>query len=296
MIVIIFTYNRLLELQLTVTALKQNYLSNKVNLVVFSDGPKTEKDYENVKKVRKFIKEVKGFKSLEVIERKKNFGLARNIIEGVSEVINVYNNVIVLEDDLITSKNFLCYMKNALNFYEEKKEIFSISGYSMPLKSLKNYPYDTYLFYRPSSWGWATWKDRWMDIDWEIKDYENFFKDKKSQKDFNKGGSDLTRMLKHYFEGKNNSWAIRWSYNMWKQKKYCVYPTKSKIQNIGFGENATHCKGINIYRTLIDDTNKCEFEFLEKIEFNKKIIKEFKYQYSYINKFFNKIKFFKEIK
>ena len=289
MTVIIFTYNRLLELQTTISALKQNYLSDKVNLVIFSDGPKTEKDYKNVKKVREFIKEIKGFKSLEVIERKKNFGLARNIIEGVTKVINVYNNVIVLEDDLVTSKNFLCYMKNALNFYEEKKEIFSISGYSMPLKSLKNYPYDTYLFYRPSSWGWATWKDRWNSIDWEIKDFNDFIKNKKLQKDFNKGGVDLTRMLKNYFEGKNNSWAIRWTYNMWKQGKYCVYPTKSKIQNIGFGENATHCKGINIYKTLLDDINECDFNFLNKILVDEKIVKEFAYQYSYRNKLIKKI-------
>jgi len=283
--VVIFVYNRLDELKINIKALQENINSHLFNIIIFSDAPKSENDVLKVNNIRKYLKTIKGFKSLEIIERRNNYGLARNIIEGVTEVINIYNKAIVLEDDLITSKNFLCYMKEALNFYEEKEEIFSISGYSMPLKSLQNYSYDTYLFYRPSSWGWATWKDRWGNIDWEIKDYENFFKNKKLQKDFNKGGVDLTRMLKNYFEGKNDSWAIRWAYNMWKQKKYCIYPTQSKIQNIGFGENATHCKGVNIYKTILDNTHNCNFNFLNDITINKKIVKEFSYQYSYINKF-----------
>jgi hypothetical protein len=287
--VVLFVYSRLKEVKLTIESLKKNKNSKDAKLIIFSDYPKSNEDEKKVQEVRNFLRQIKGFKNVEIIERKENFGLARNIIEGVTDVINVYNKVIVLEDDLITSSNFLCYMNKALDFYKDDNKIFSISGYSMNLKILKYYNFDTYFYVRPSSWGWATWKDRWNSIDWDIRDYENFIKNKFLQRDFNKGGADLTRMLKHYFEGKNNSWAIRWSYNMWRQKKYCVYPTVSKIQNIGFGENATHCKSINIYRTNLDKSNKCLFNFATSDYYNDQIEKEFRFQYSYINKFFKKL-------
>jgi len=281
---IIFTYNRLNELKMNIEYLLKNKGSEKLDVIFFSDAPKKEADVPKVNEVRKYLKSVKGFNSIEIIEREKNYGLSKNIVEGVTEIINVYNRVIVLEDDLITSSNFLCYMKEALDFYDDKEKIFSVSGYSMPLKALKRYNYDTYLSYRPSSWGWATWKDRWNTVDWEIKDFDEFIKDKKLQKDFNKGGADLTRMLKHYFLGKNNSWAIRWSYNMWKQNKFSVYPKVSKIQNIGFGEDATHCKGVNIYKTVLDTSGKCDFNFVNQDYIDENIIKDFRFQYSYINK------------
>ena len=98
----------------------------------------------------------------------------------------------------------------------------------------------------------------------------------------------MTRMLKHCMEGKNHSWAIRWSYAMYKQNKYCIYPKVSKIQNIGFGEDATNCSGINIYQTQLDTSLECQFNFTDSLVPNTKIAKEFKYQYSYTNKLIKK--------
>jgi len=287
--VIIFTYNRLDSLTQTVNYLSKNIDKEYTDIIIFSDYWKTEKDKKNVINVRNYLHTISEFKSINIIERKENYGLAKNIIEGVTEIINQYEKVIVLEDDLVTSSNFISYMNQALDFYENNNNIFAISGYTGKLPSLKNLEKDVYLSYRPSSWGWATWKDQWANIDWDVKDFSEFITDRKKIKKFNRGGIDMARMLKHCMQGKNHSWAIRWSYAMSKQDKYCVYPSVSKVQNIGFGEDATNCKGVNIYQTILDTSNKIDFQFDKDIKIDKQLTKEFKYTFSYTNKLLKRI-------
>ena len=146
-----------------------------------------------------------------------------------------------------------------------------------------------YLSYRPSSWGWATWKDQWDSIDWDVKDFDEFINDRQAVKKFNRGGIDMTRMLKHCMQGKNHSWAIRWSYSMSKQDKYCVYPKVSKVQNIGFGNDATNCTGVDIYQTNLDDGEQVKFNFTKDITIDQQIAKEFRYTFSYRNKALNRL-------
>lgn len=182
--IIIFVYNRVDDLQATIEALKKNKNANISDIFIYSDAPKTESDIIKVNQVRNYIKSIEGFNRLTIIERETNYGLAKNIINGITDIINQYEKIIVLEDDLITSNNFICYMNEALKFYENNKKIFSISGFTLPLKSLQNYKYDSYLTYRPSSWGWATWRNRWNNIDWDIEDFNEFIKNKREQQFF----------------------------------------------------------------------------------------------------------------
>lgn len=292
--IVLFTYNRLEHTRKTIEYLKENILAMQSDLIVFSDASKSDIDEKKVQKVRLYLKSVRGFSSCTLIERENNFGLAKNIIEGVSEVISTFGKIIVLEDDLLTSKNFLCFMNESLKYYQERQDVFSISGYTGNLSSLTDYDRDTYLTCRPSSWGWATWKHQWVNIDWNVSDFDEFIKNRKEVERFNHGGIDMTLMLKNYMKGKNNSWAIRWSYAMFKKNKYCIYPKLSKVQNIGFGIDATHCTGVNIYQTNLDQTSKRIFEFTNDTVISPQITKEFRYQYSYTNKLIKKLRSFLE--
>jgi len=287
--IIIFTYNRLDSLIQTIQYLSKNIDKEYTDLIMFSDSWRNEKDKENVLNVRKYLHSVKGFKSHNIIEREVNYGLAKNIIEGVSDIINEYGRVIVLEDDLLTSKNFISYMNQALDFYEKDNRIFSISGFCWNLPSLNVLEEDVFLAYRPASWGWATWKDQWDGIDWDVTDFDEFIKDKLAVKKFNRGGMDMTRMLRMFKVAKNNSWAIRWSYAMFKKDRYCLYPKISKVQNIGFGGDATHCTGEHIHTTILDDSETIQFVFSNDVKINEKLLKEFRYQNSYLNKAIKKI-------
>ena len=287
--IILFTYNRLELTKKTIKHLIMNTESNNSVIYIFSDAEKSFSEKHKVQEVRDYLKKVKGFKKINLIERKKNFGLAKNIIQGTTEIINIYGRGIVLEDDLLTSENFLSYMNQGLDYYKDRDDIFSLTGFSSDLTSLSKLNSDAYLSYRSNSWGWATWQNQWETIDWGVKDYKKFIKDRIKVRKFNRGGIDLSRMLKQYQEGRNNSWAIRWTYSMFKQNKYCIHPKYSKIQNIGFGNDATHCTGIDIYNTKLDDGNQKKFNFTDDIKPKKIIANEIKYKYSYRNKIIMKI-------
>lgn len=285
----LFTFNRLPETIETVEALRKNYLAKTHDLIFFSDGPRTTSEEFKVQEVRKYLRSVKGFRSIKIFEAKENKGLANSIIEGVSQVLRFNNSVIVLEDDLVTSPNFLDFMVQALAFYKEDENIISLSGFTMDLPSLPGKK-DFYFGYRASSWGWATWSDRWESIDWTISDYEDFLSNKKERKRFKKGGSDLGRMLRNQMIGNIDSWAVRFCYNQFKKNQKTVFPTSSKVSSIGFGEDATHTSGATRFKTRLDTSNRRDFEFEKYFEMDKNLSKEFAKKFSFIEILKEKIK------
>ena len=279
--VILFVYNRPEHTRGVLESLSQNRLAKESELFIFSDAAKNDAAKEKVDMVRVLIKEKgwkEAFKQVTVVEGKENRGLAKSIISGVTELINQYGKVIVIEDDLILSPYFLDYMNGALEFYEREKDIWSISGYSFPMKSLKKYSHDVFYSYRGCSWGWATWADRWMKTDWDVKDYQQFLADDKKQRHFNLGGGDLTGMLKLQMEGKINSWAVRWVYMQSKLNMYTVYPKKSYILNDGCDGSGTNSGTHSELDTDISESMEiCRFE---KLELDKKIVHEFYVKYT----------------
>ena len=268
----LFTYNRLDDTKQTIEALQNNYLAKQSRLFIFSDGPKNDGAKEKVKQVRSFIKDVEGFAEVVIYESPKNKGLANSIISGVTQVVNTYGKVIVLEDDLRTTPNFLDYMNQALDFYKNNKEVISICGYGLKIKKPKDYKTDFYLYGRSSSWGWGTWKEDWETVDWEVKDWQEFKNSKQKIKEFNYNGSDMFKMLKSTVEGKGNSWAIRFGYAQFKQQKYSLMPFESFIENIGFGAEGTNTKfKFSRFKTVINQGKQRKFEFDKDIKVNKKI-------------------------
>jgi hypothetical protein len=242
--ILLFVYKRLDTLKQAVSALQKNYMASASDLFIFSDAAKKKADMQLVNEVREYLRTIEGFKSIKIIARENNLGLAKSIISGTSQVLSTYDRVIILEDDLITTPNFLSFMNTALDKYEREKRVFSISGYSFKLKPANsNYEDDAYFLNRGWSWGWATWKDRWDDIDWEVKTYSAFAKDRKQRSAFAAGGSDLNKMLREQIDGKIDSWAIRWFYHQFLTGGLTLYPVYSKVNNAGFDEFATHTTG-----------------------------------------------------
>lgn len=286
----LFVYNRIDETKQTIEALRNNYLASESELFIFSDGSKKNGSTQKVQNVRDFIATVDGFKSVKVIEAKTNNGLANSIINGVSEVISKYGKVIVLEDDLITSANFLNFMNQALTFYEEEKKVFSISGFTLDLKTLKIIEKDFYWGFRASSWGWATWDNRWINVDWDVKDYEEFIIDRRRRKEFRrKRGSDMVSMLKAQKEKRIDSWAIRWCYSQYKENSLTLFPKTSKVFNIGMGINATNTKLTGRFNQKLDSGDQVQFNFLKKININDQIISDFLNYHSIVSRIYWKM-------
>lgn len=274
----LFVYARPDDTAKTIESLKNNYLAKDSVLFIFSDGPKGEKDFNKVSEVRKLIKRISsGFKKIEIIEREKNLGLANSIIRGISEVLNQYEKIIVMEEDLITSPNFLSFVNDSLNRYENDEKVFSVTGYTYQFRIPDYYKYDNYFTPRCESLGWGTWKNRWLKADWEIKDLRTFLSDKKSLKSFSEIGNDLVGMLINQQLGKVDSWAIRWCYAHFKNDAYCSYPVKSKIIHIGEGGFATHVKKeLKFLETELDEELKTSFNFYDQIKIEPDIFNQYK--------------------
>lgn len=285
--ILLFAYKRPEQLRQTVKALQQNVLAGESELFIFSDAARSDADLPQVTEVRDFIRTIKGFRDITLFEATENKGLAPSIIRGVSNLIDVYDQVIVLEDDLVTAPNFLSWCNKALDYYRNDPVLFSVAGYTTPIRGLG--PKDMYFTRRASSWGWATWKDRWNPVDWEVSDYQEFMQDRLARRRFNEMGSDLTGMLQKQQRGKINSWAIRWCYHQFKNDLLTVYPAVSKVTNIGFTEAASHTKGkYNSFDTELDNSGNLEFNFTEPV-LQKDFVRQFRRPYSIPQRIKNKL-------
>lgn len=259
--IVIFAFNRPVSFQRTVESLQLNVESKDSDLFVFVDGPRDDHSGEigKVAEVRKLASQISGFKSVTCKFAERNKGLADSIISGVTEVINHYGNVIVLEDDLIVASNFLAFMNEALIRYKESENIFSVCGYTNKIKIPKYYQYDVYISSRSSSWSWGTWYNRWERVDWKLSQWD---KVKKNKKAFNAwGGSDCYHMLKRWKKGENNSWAIRFVYSQFINHSWSVFPCKSLVKNNGFDGTGTNCHKYSRFKYDFDNSNKRSFNW-----------------------------------
>lgn len=241
--VVIFVYNRPDHTAQTIEALSNNSLARQTDLFIFSDANKGEADRQRVADVRKYIANVPdsgSFRSVQIIASERNRGLAGSVIAGVTRVIEEAGRVIVLEDDHVTSPDFLTFMNDALVRYRSEPRVWSISGYAPPITLPTDYAKPVYFTHRGSSWGYATWKDRWDQVDWAVADYPSFRRDWVARARFNRGGRDLAQMLDQQLEGAIDSWAIRWCYAQSKLGALTVYPVRSLLQNIGLDGSGTH--------------------------------------------------------
>jgi len=279
--IVLFVYNRPEHTRRTVESLAKNRLAKDSILYIFSDAAKNEAAKEHVCEVRKYIASLRDldyFASVVIEEAQENRGLADSIISGVTKIMQSDGRAIVLEDDLLSAPDFLDFMNQSLSFYEKDSSIGSISGYS-PLQSLPaTYKEGTWVASRTSSLGWATWKDRWAQVKWQIDDFETFKKDKKARKRFDECGSDRYDRLRRQIEVGANSWSVRFGYWQSSAERYTVFPAVTRIQHIGWDGSGVHGTYVGPLDTHIKDY-AIDFE-LKTIAPNEKVISMLKSVYS----------------
>jgi hypothetical protein len=235
--IVLFVYNRPEHARRTVEALKNNTLAQESDLIVYSDAPRVQTHVRRVSEVRNYVRQIEGFKSVSVIERKTNLGLARSVIDGVTEIVEKYGRVIVLEDDMVTSRYFLTYMNDALEYYENEDSVISIHGYCYPIDGLP----ETFFLKVADCWGWGTWKRGWDLFESDGCKLLEQLEQKELLNRFDLFGAyDYSKMLRDQIEGKNSSWAIRWYASALLADKLTLYPAQSLVSNIGSDGSGTH--------------------------------------------------------
>jgi len=219
----------------------QNELADQSVLYIYADGPKenaTEDQIKKIEDVRQLIKTKKWCKEVLIIEAEKNKCLADSIVVGVTEVVNKHGKVIVLEDDIVTSKGFLKYMNDALDLYEKEESVFHISGYMYPHKEWLP---ETFFLNVPLCWGWATWQRAWQHFNPDPNELRGYFDKIAGWHRFNTfGGNILETQLRDNVNGKIRTWFIKWHGSVMVQNGYCLFPGHSLVNNIGFDNTGVH--------------------------------------------------------
>ena len=234
----LFAYNRPVHLSRTLEALSRNELAESSDLFVFCDGPRSPGDAKMVQGVRDYVGGITGFKSLQIIKRPENLGLAQSIILGVTQLCNEFGRVIVVEDDLVTSPYFLRYLNEALALYQNDSEVVSVHGYVYPVKT--SLP-ETFFIKDADCWGWATWKRGWELFNPDGRKLLAELEARKLTQEFDFNGTcAYTQMLRDQIAGRNNSWAIRWYASAFLKNKLTLYPGRSLVRNIGLDSSGVH--------------------------------------------------------
>jgi hypothetical protein len=154
-------------------------------------------------------------------------------------------------------------MLQALAYYKEEKSVFCITGYCFPIQK-KDYPYDTIIYRRFCSYGWASWASRVDNVIWDKNQLKNLIRTSPGFKGrLNSEGMDLFRMLIKQIKDKISTWDIQMQVHVSENNMKVVYPVISKATNIGFDFESTNTFGIDYLKTPVDSGEKKDFYFCD---------------------------------
>ncbi len=258
--IVLFTYNRLDHTKQTIEALQKNVYAQESCIYIYSDAPKNDNAIEFVNAVREYLHQVIGFKEIHIIERDRNWGLARNIIDGVTKIVNQYGKIIVLEDDIVTSKWFLKYMNDALTIYRDQERVMSVNGYALPMDT--EGIAETYFLRFADCWGWATWDRAWKFFHRDVeKTISSFSEDDIREFNFENNTDYFQQVLDNH-SGKLFTWAIFWYAAVFKANGLGVMVRDSLVNNVGFDNSGEHCGADNTLAVNLSQTPIREFPLL----------------------------------
>ncbi|MBC7872337.1 MAG: glycosyltransferase [Chitinophagaceae bacterium] len=235
----LIAYKRHQHLRRALDSLSRCRRLDECQLYIYCDGAKKLEHLGSVQATKQVAREWTAQLGAILIERDQNMGLARSIVSAVSELCTQYGRVIVLEDDLVMSPDFLDHMLRGLEHYQDTPEVMQISGYMFPLDP----PPLQELFLLPltTTWGWATWAQAWQAFNWDASDSVEFFANPANRHQFDLDGAySYTIMLEDRLAGKNDSWGILWWYRVFRDGGLVLYPRYSLVRNEGFDGSGTH--------------------------------------------------------
>lgn len=239
----LFIYARPEHLRRTIESLQNCSCYAESPIYVFADGPKKPEQKAMVEATRDLVKSMLGDRAVYRFAD-SNKGLARSIINGVSELTEKHGKVIVIEDDLILAPQFLSYMNAALDKYENSENVFQVSGHMFEVPEFKSQT-SAVMLPVTTTWGWATWRRAWVHFDKDCKGWERLSRDRALRQRFNLNGSyDYSTMLEKQMRHGVDSWGIRWYWSVFQKSGLTVFPPRTLVTNDGVDGSGSHGRGV----------------------------------------------------
>lgn len=249
----LFVYNRLDNTRKTLESLAANTLARETDVFVFSDGGKDDKSWREVNRLRRYLHTFESpFKSFTIIERSENYYIERNVTEGVAEIFEKFDRIIVLEDDIVSSPYLLEYFNEALDMYEDDETVLHVAGFSRIDYLDACVGSETYFTPHMEGYGcWAVWRNKWEKhfIHYESREEALSGLDEDAQSAIQYGGA--FPCLK-FLDRNPIPWDICWSLAIYKAGGLCLNPAYPMVRNIGI-RNGTHFKNYAILQSFVFD-------------------------------------------
>lgn len=261
--VIIPTLSRYGHFKNCVESLRLCKYSNNTDLFIFLDYPSKESHWDGYENIKKYLPTIKGFKSINIIERKRNFGAVDNFFKSVEYVLERSDRLIFSEDDNVFSPDFLDFVNQGLDVYKDRKDILSINGYQYPVILPKINKQDVYLYNGFSAWGFGTWKDKWYEINWDLEALNSRLNNKRQAN--NLLSKKMIKSLNEIVETGNIKGDVIICYHQTVSNMYSVFPFVSRVKNTGHdgsgvhGGNSAKARKIYLNQPMSDGTLKIDF-------------------------------------
>lgn len=272
--ILISIYDRKKHLIRLIKSLQKNVEAKETDLFIVSDAAYTHGHKQIVSDVRDYVKQIDGFKNVELIAREENMGPHNSILAAINYVFEKNDRLIFLEDDNFVSENFLAYLNEGLEFYKNHYSILSISGYNYPISIKNPSSKRSYFFPAYSAWGVGMWRERWKAINQEINFYKIGIEVKKERKQIKKKlGENAYGSISNMCRRQVYLGDVIWRYHCYKNNMVSVFPEISKVRNHGHDGLGIH-GGVTdrFVNQKIDDNSKI-FHFENEIIYNDEIYK-----------------------
>lgn len=267
----ITVYSRLNHLVQTIDALKKNTLARESKLFVFSDAP-LEGDDELVQAVRTYVRDIDGFEEVVVIERDENSRINNNR-GGQQYLLDKYEKMIWMAEDIVTGPGFLEFMNRALDYYMDAGNIISVTGYSPAIDLPPDYMHDAFFLQRFNAWGFGTWKSKYAKIkEIDVREYQMKMKDRRFYRSLIANGQDIPGMIDREVRGDIDALDVKIMYQQILHGWHTVYPRRSLVQNIGHDGSGLHCHATKKFHHDVLWDKVAHFDFPEEIQEDIRIV------------------------
>lgn len=293
--VIIPTLNRIDHLKELINSLQENNYAKYTELYVSLDYPPSEVYADGYKKVKEYLQNgITGFKNVNIYFQEQNLGPFANSFFLENEVGKKYDRYIFTEDDNIFSPNFLEYMDQCLEKYEDDDAVIAISGYvadgdwELP----ENILIKNSVLY--CAWGLGRWikKEKKYREEINFKYLADILLDFRRAVHLFKANDYFFRVCVDCVVKKEGAMIIKggdmvpidqvMTIYLLDSNKYIINPSVSKVKNCGDDGSGIHCGNSNRGRLqVIDESHTFSIANMHEIDDRRFLLK--KYQSLYKN-------------
>ena len=217
-------------------------------LFIAADGPRPEHavDYQKCKNTREIVSDVDWDCELKTLFREKNLGCKFAVSSAITWFFEQVEEGLIIEDDCLPNPSFFSYCTELLKKHRHDDKIMHISGTNLS-DDIKfgdgSYYYSCY----PHIWGWATWRRAWGKYDLELYDKKAYLKLINQTFKYLSERIFWTSKMESIQSNQIDTWDYQWLFSIWRESGVCLNSNYNLIENIGFGQEATHTIGKSPY-------------------------------------------------